>query len=316
MLNHFKDEIYWPNLAHNDNIYWTPELVQKYEDYIDFSQFEWCQKIHFSNSLFKKYENKISFSGLSLNPYFDWNEKNIDLYQEKILFKNLTKNPNFKWSFAFVDSYHQKIDWNDLEVHEYYTLNPDLNFFLRYAFYMFKTEENKFGIWQLPKTLCNLILPNLSPTLLAKTQYKVEKQGNKGNCNPIILAEIIKKTKFLNNDSTFLKNYEVIFKTSIVDIDYINYSYIKDSEGHHIHQAQITLACTSEEQNIINAKKFFSIGDYESSLKELKLIEMEYPIDKAKELYINQPILAKKTVNWTSEKYYLLKRDYDITPII
>ena len=164
--------------------------------------------------------------------------------------------------------------------------------------------------------MCNLILPNLSPKLIAKTQFKIEKQDHKGYCNPEILAKIIEKTKFLNNDSTVLKNYDVTFETSIVDIDYINYSYIKDSEGHHIYQAQITLACTSEEQNIIDAKDFFSRGDYESSLKKLKLIEMEYPIDKAKELYINQPILAKKTVNWTSEKYYLLKRDYVITPII
>jgi|GEM_PF-161546 len=316
MLNHFKDEIYWPNLAHNDNVYWTPELVQKYEDYIDFSQPKWCQKIHFSNSLFKKYENKISFSGLSLNPYFNWNEENIELYQEKILFRNLTKNPNFKWSFAFVELYHHKLDWNDLEINEYYTLNPDLNFFLRYAFYMFKTDENKFGIWRLPKTLCNLILPNLSPKLIAKTQFKIEKQDHKGYCNPEILAKIIEKTKFLNNDSIVLKNYDVTFETSIVDIDFINYTYFEDSEGYHIYQAQITLACTSEEQNIIDAKDFFSRGDYESSLKKLKLIEMEYPIDKAKELYINQPILPKKTVNWTSEKYYLLKRDYVITPII
>lgn len=303
MLSQFKIEIYWPNLGYNKEIVWNANLINKYEEYIDFSSYQWCKTIHFSEELFKKYEDQISFKGLSLNPNFRWSENLIADYQERLFFNDLTKTPNFKWTESFVELYHHKIDWNDLEDNDFYSLQPSNEFFLKYAFYMYKNHWNNHGVCVLPDSLIMKTVPYLSANFIIKT-FNLIKQNRliSFNISKEVLERIFKKTIVLKNEEIELKSRRrpFIFETTIVEVDFKNYISIKRDDGYYYYYAQITLNCTNKVKYIEEAKRLFELKEYNVSFKKLNLLKVIYPIENAKELYVNQRVQAQAEINYNN----------------
>lgn len=139
-----KSEFYSFMVEHRRNFIWTEEIIDKYQDKIDWNQltYKYSNNILWTTSLLEKYKNSINWETLSEDSYFYKNSifqktgienlytaENLVKFAEYWNWKEITAHLN--WSPDLIEACKEYIDWPEF-INRGYNCDTD------------KIEEDKF----------------------------------------------------------------------------------------------------------------------------------------------------------------------------
>lgn len=101
-------------LAKNENINWTVDLIEKHKDKWKWKDLSWNNSLPWTAKLIEKYEDKWDWDKLSAKNITDWSIDLIETYKDKLHWDRLSWNVNLPWSIELIDKYLDRWDWGKL----------------------------------------------------------------------------------------------------------------------------------------------------------------------------------------------------------
>lgn len=154
LLESFKDQIDWKgevedsffySIAAGDSIIWSPELIEKYK-------------------------NQLNFNYLSMNEQVQWSEQLIDHYKEYWNWDNLMMNYSIPWTLPMLNRFIRFIDTSKFHFQAHPVLTSQLDILAAYPRHF------------LPRAVCgNPKLPWKEKNLLKLWEEKLDWYGLAGN---------------------------------------------------------------------------------------------------------------------------------------
>ena len=123
LLEKYDDKLDWSCLSSNPNILWSEELFERYINKIDW--FSFCGNIGFpwTLSFIEKYEDQLihqynkdagELSRISENEAIPWSTELIERYKDKWDWWDLSRNKKLPWSIEFIKKYRKQLRWSHL----------------------------------------------------------------------------------------------------------------------------------------------------------------------------------------------------------
>jgi len=123
----------WQDISSNENLSWSLELLERYEDKWNWYTLSNNQGIKWTKKIIDRFEDKLTFdcfiddyflqtyedygcsaSGMSSNKNVQWTEELIENYDERLNWRKLSRNENLPWSIEFFQKHINKWDWSEL----------------------------------------------------------------------------------------------------------------------------------------------------------------------------------------------------------
>jgi hypothetical protein len=122
MLNKFLTKWDWEAISTNKNIEWTIELIEKYQDKLDWgNSFEdlrmslpYNEKLPWSIEFINQFIDKWDWICLSRNSVLPWSENLLESFMDKWDWYSLSGNNSLPFSFNFIEKYKDKWHWDSL----------------------------------------------------------------------------------------------------------------------------------------------------------------------------------------------------------
>ena len=136
ILDEFEDIIDWKRLSENKGLPWTSHLIEKFINNWDWYRLCKNESISWSYSLIDKFQAHINWTTLSSNPSLSWEEGLIDRYidfwdwsSEDMWggFYGLSFNKGIKWTDSLIEKYIEHIEWVASDYYGYYGLSANEN---------------------------------------------------------------------------------------------------------------------------------------------------------------------------------------------
>jgi hypothetical protein len=117
ILRNFKSYVDWeeaPYINHfiSPKLYWTDELIDEFENKIDFSQLGKSDNVEFGYSVLNKVIQNTSGHDLSSNHGIEWTKDLIEKHSEFWDWSSLITNKTINWSKDLILYFNDNIEWN------------------------------------------------------------------------------------------------------------------------------------------------------------------------------------------------------------
>lgn len=140
IINYYKHKLDWEILTTNQSIFKNLDLIDEFSTLIHwqdphqsfFSTIANNKGIYWTNELILKYENQLDFYQLSYNENVEWSEKLIDRYVNKWDWVQLGGLENLPWSISFFEKYKDRLQSNYFGFKTNPTLTSNIEFIEKY----------------------------------------------------------------------------------------------------------------------------------------------------------------------------------------
>lgn len=149
----------------SEDFRWTEELLEKYQDKVDWPSVSRNGYIDWTPSMLEKFKHQIDWSGISaLGSKMTVSVENLERFKAYWDWKELSGNSNIQWSVELLERFADKWDWVGMYG------NFDL---------MVNDEKCKFLFnWETYKKFRNYILDSQLKDTLFWDQFVEEKRKN------------------------------------------------------------------------------------------------------------------------------------------
>lgn len=161
LIEKFKNHLNWDYFTRNKNIVWTESFIEQHKDLLDWSALSGCfvsrackeNSFFWSTTLINKYKEYIDWDVFSLNESILWSATLIEEFKDRWTWYSLAQNPSFPWALKVIDQYSDMINADILAVC-IITDRVDLPL-LNSIFDQFKERpQNSWGVWRSVLSKC------------------------------------------------------------------------------------------------------------------------------------------------------------------